>query len=131
MEKLTPWDIAKTINTKSGRMEIEKGMYDSFVMNKVFSNTQDSVFFANEVNGFTKNIDEQMQYDFYYYGLSKASRYGKWFKIPKCEDKDIIEYVQNYFNYSKEKAVDAISCFDEETIEAIKDDIKLMTKTIK
>ena len=113
---VSPWDIAKVINTKTGPIEVDKDNYNIFLINKIFSNTQDSVFFANEANAFTKNIPEQIYFDFYYYGLSKASRYGKWHKQPKEDDPEVIEYVQNYFNYSKSKAIEAIECFDEETI---------------
>lgn len=125
-----PWDIAKVINTKSGHMEVDKDNYNIFILNKIFSNNQDSAFFANEANAFTKNIPEQFYFDFYYYGLSKASRYGKWYKQPKEDDQELIEYVQNYFNYNKAKAIEALECFNEETIKAIKDDIKIMKKTI-
>lgn len=130
MTKQTPWDIAKVINSKTGPIEVDKDNYNIFLINKIFSNTQDSVFFANEANAFTKNIPEQIYFDFYYYGLSKASRYGKWYKQPKEDDPEVIEYVQTYFNYNKAKAIEAIECFDEETIKAIKDDIKLMKKSV-
>ncbi len=130
MTKQTPWDIAKVINSKTGPIEVDKDNYNIFLINKIFSNTQDSVFFANEANAFTKNIPEQIYFDFYYYGLSKASRYGKWHKQPKEDDPEVIEYVQTYFNYNKAKAIEAIECFDEETIKAIKDDIKLMKKSV-
>lgn len=130
MSNLTPFDIAKIINTKSENIEASKDNYNIFMMNKIYSNTQDSVFYANEANAFTKNISEQMHFDFYYYGLSKASRYGKWHKLGKDADPDVIEYVQEYFSYSKEKAIESIACFDDETIEAIKADIKIMKKTV-
>lgn len=130
MSKQTPWDIAKIINSKSEPIEANKENYNIFLINKIFSNTQDSVFFANEANAFTKNITEQMYFDWYYNGLSKKSRYGQWYKQPKEIDQEIIEYVQTYFNYNKAKAVEAIECFDEETIDAIKADIKLLKKSV-
>ena len=73
MTKQTPWDIAKVINSKTGPIEVDKDNYNIFLINKIFSNTQDSVFLANEASAFTKNIPEQIYFDFYYYGLSKAS----------------------------------------------------------
>lgn len=125
MSKLSPFDIAKTINTKSEHMEVDKD-FNRFLINKLFSNTQDSVFFANEANMFTSNMTEQMIYDFYYKGLPKSSRYGKWFKAEKEDNPEMIEYIMNYFNYNKSKAVRAISLFDEETLIAIQEDIDLI-----
>lgn len=125
----SPWDIANIINSKTGVIEANKSNYDIFIMNKIYSNNQDSVFFANEANTFTKNITEQMHFDWYYTGTSKKSRYGKWYKKPKDTDPELIEYVKEYFNYSKEKAIEAIDCFDEQTIEDIKADIKILKKS--
>lgn len=130
MSTLSPFDVAKIINGKTERMEADKTNYDIFMMNKIYSNTQDSVFFANEANAFTKNMSEQIHFDWYYFGLSKASRYGKWNKKSKDVEPEVIEYVQNYFNYSKQKALEAIECFDDEAIKAIREDIKIMKKSI-
>lgn len=130
----TPFDYVKSINGKTGRItDFEDNEYIPFIINKVFGNTQDSVFYANEANAFTSMVTPQMAYDFYYYGLPKKSRFGTWHKAKK-EDKttaEVIEYVMDYFTCSKEKAVDIILDFDEDVINAIKDDIKLMKNVIK
>lgn len=129
-EKLSPFDITKTINMKSGRL-ITDNSYTPFVINKIFSNTRDSIMYANYANQFTSNTDTQLAYDFYYHGLPKASRFGKWNKPPKEDDEDVIEYVQDYFKYNRQKAIDVIACFSEDVIKEIKDDIKHMNKTVE
>ena len=122
MSKLSPFDYANTINKKTGRLTVDKE-FQKFIVNKLYSNTQDSVFFANEANMFTSNMTEQMVYDFYYYGLTRSSRYSKWFKAEKDDNPEMIEYVMKYFNYSRKKAISAIETFDNETLEAIQEDI--------
>lgn len=125
MSKLSPFDYANTINKKTEHLTVDKN-FQTFIINKLYSNTQDSVFYANEANMFTSNMTEQMVYDFYWHGLPKATRYGKWFKAEKDDNPEVIEYVMNYFNYSRKKAILAIENFDAETLEAIQEDIFYM-----
>lgn len=127
---LSPFDIAKTINLKTGRLEVNN-KFDIFITNKLFSNTQDSIIYANYANQFKSTIDPQMVYDFYYFGLPKASRYGKWHKTADEFDKELIEYVQNYLNYSKTKAIEALMQFSDETINAIKLEMKIINGEMK
>lgn len=100
-EKLSPFDIASNINNKSSPLDVKEVGFDAFVINRVFSNTSDSVFFANEMNQ-CYNLPKEMQYDFYYYGLPKKQRYGKWHK--NQDDKVELEVIQEYFGYTRNKA---------------------------
>lgn len=125
MSKLSPFDVAKSINAKTGHLEVDKSL-SKFVLNKIFSNSKDTVMFANEANIFTSNMTEQMVYDFYYHGVPKKSRFDKWFKLPKDENPDLIEYVQKYFNCSRKHAIENIESFSEDVIKAILEDIDLM-----
>jgi hypothetical protein len=100
-EKLSPFDIASNINNKSGQLDVNEVGFDAFVVNRVFSNTRDSIFFANEMNQ-CYNLPKDMQYQFYYHGLPKKSRYGKWNK--NQDDKSELEVIQDYFGYSRNKA---------------------------
>lgn len=111
----TPFEYAKSINSKTGRVEVDKD-FNQFVINTLYSNTQDSVFYANESNMFTSNMNNQMVYDFFYFGLPKASRYGKWFKKEKNNQTELEDYVMEYFTCSRAKAVEFIKDFDNENI---------------
>ncbi len=88
-ESKNTFDYIKLINGKSGIPDLLDG-YEAFLANKNFSNTADSILYANEVN--KSGIDAEMNFDFYYYGLSKNSRrYGKWYKKPKEKaDKNLV-----------------------------------------
>lgn len=100
-EKLSPFDIASNINNKSDPLDVNECGYDAFVLNRVFSNTSDSVFFANQMNE-CWGLSKDMQYAFYYHGLPKKNRYGKWHK--NQDDKGELEVIQEYFSYSRNKA---------------------------
>ena len=123
----TPFDYGKVINGKLGHVEVNPSVYNGFVINHLFSNTQDSIFYANEVNKFSSAITPQMQFDFYYYGLAKKSRYGKWNKMPNVKhDEDLIGYVMDYFKYNRTRAIETLEMFDKQTIKDIKEDIMLL-----
>lgn len=108
-EKISPFDIVANINNKTDQLDVTDVGYDAFVLNRVFSNTRDSVFFANEMNQHY-NLPKEMQYAFYYFGLPKKNRYGKWNK--NTDDKSELEVIQEYFGYSRSKAkqVQAVLC---------------------
>lgn len=105
-EKMSPFEITSHINEKKGVLDVEEVGYDSYVINRVLSNTIDSVLFANEMNRFWA-APKQQQYDFYYHGLPKKKRFGKWHK--NQDDKDSLELIQEYFGYSRRKAKDVLS----------------------
>lgn len=104
-KKYSPFDIASNINEKKGVLDVEEVGYESYVINRVFSNTPDSVLFANEMNR-NWGIPKQQQYDFYYFGLPKKKRFGKWHK--NQDDKEALELIQDYFGYSRRKAKDVL-----------------------
>lgn len=107
-----PFDISKNINSKTGRIVFGDSANKApmFVVNKVFSNTIDSLMYANEVNKFSID-DNQMAYDFYYYSLPKKKRFGKYNKKLKAEDVHDVEFVNavmELYHYSKDKALQCI-----------------------
>lgn len=105
-EKMSPFDIASHINEKKGVLDVEEVGYETYMINRVFSNTGDSVLFANELNIRWGNLTKQQQFDFYYYGLPKKKRFGKWYK--NQDDKASLELIQDYYGYSRRKAKDVL-----------------------
>lgn len=107
MDINNPFEITKNINLKSGRIVFEEDDKPAFfVINKVFSNTPDSVSYANEVNKMTID-DKQMVYDFYYYGLSRRNRFGKYNKKGADNDEKFLNAIMELYDYSLLKAVDS------------------------
>lgn len=104
-DKMSPFDITSHINEKKGVLDVEEVGYSAYVINKVLSNTIDSVLFANEMNRYW-DIPIQQQYDFYYHGLPKKKRFGKWHK--NQDDTESLELIQEYYGYSRKRAKDVL-----------------------
>ena len=112
-KKMSPFDLSKTILQKTEHMDHEevRKIYSPFMMNRIFSNSQQTVFFANEMNQCWQ-LPPEMQYDFYYYGLPRINRYFPW---PK-KDKNLefkIDLVKRRYNYSTLRAKEVIPLIDE------------------
>lgn len=98
--KMSPFDVLSNINSKGGILDVADVGYEPFVINRALSNTQDSIFFANEMNA-AYDLPKDMQYAFYYHGLPKKKRYGKWHK--NQDDKELMELLMEYTGYSYQK----------------------------
>jgi hypothetical protein len=87
--------------------------YVPFVVNKALSFHYDCVMWANEMNRYP-NTDELLQY---HYLINKVRGYRrpfqKWQKREAVED---LELVKEFFNYSNEKAKEALSILSDEQI---------------
>lgn len=104
-EKMSPFDIVKNINGHSARLDTDDVGYDAFVINKIYSNTPDSVAFANELNQ-NWALPKQQQYDFYRFGLPKnMRRFGKWEKRSTDTAEDL-KQIQEAYGYSRQKAIE-------------------------
>lgn len=101
---ISPFDYAKIINLKLIN-EVPDGLsaYDPFMMNRIYSNIPDTVFYANLIN---VDCDPQYNFDFYYHALPKGKRYGKWYKKQKSAAKTEthINNITEHYNCSKTKA---------------------------
>lgn len=106
MATMSPFDIASHINEKKGVLDVDEVGYNSYVINKVLSNTIDSVLFANEMNRYW-SLPTQAQFDFYYFGLPKKKRYGKWYK--NQDDTESLGLIQEFYGYSRKRAKDVLN----------------------
>ncbi len=105
-ESMSPFEITSHINEKKGVLDVEEIGYNAYVINKALSNTIDSALFANEMNRYW-DIPTQQQFDFYYYGLPKKKRFGKWHK--NQDDVESLNLIQEYYGYSRKRAKDVLS----------------------
>lgn len=96
------FDYIGIINLK-GEIPDTLEEYNSFMVNKNFSNLQETVYYANEVN---VEMDDRLNFDFYYYALPKKKRWGKWHKAqkPKKAYEDVLNNITEHYNCSKSKA---------------------------
>lgn len=103
--KESPFDMAKRLNEKSGHVDVQTTGYEPYMINRVMSNTSDTILFANEMNRFWQ-MPKQWQFDFYYFGLPKKKRFGKWNK--NTDDVQALSLIEEYFGYSRSKAKDVL-----------------------
>ena len=91
--------------------------FPPFVINKCLSMFYDCIAQANEMNGY-HFLDKDVQFNFFINSIRKKKRFGgKWLKQNVLKD---IEYVKEYYDYSNEKAREALSLLTKEQIELIK-----------
>lgn len=103
-EKLSPFDIVSILNEKKRELDEDqiKESYGAWIINHALSNMRDTVLYSNEMNRL-HGLDKDMQYAFYYHGIPKRRRYGKWNKV--AEDKDSIDLVMEYYPHLSKKRI--------------------------
>lgn len=96
------FDYINIINMK-GEIPENLEEYNSFMVNKNFSNIAETVLYANAVN---VEMDPKLHFDFYYYSLPKKKRWGKWHKAQKVQKKysDVLNNIIEHYSCSKVKA---------------------------
>lgn len=108
--------LPSILQTKKNVIEDEKD-YPAFIVNKALSFHKDCVLFANEMNRLP-NIDSILQYHYYLNTIRAYKRpFQKWQKRETIENLDAIK---EYFNYSNEKAKDALLVLSDGQIDDIK-----------
>lgn len=85
---MSPFDIIKVINEKSltedNKAEIYAD-YNAWIINHALSNMKDTLFFAAEMAQYP-HVAKEIQFQFYYLGIPKGKRFGKWHKEDETED---------------------------------------------
>lgn len=100
--KLTPFDIIKSINKKNHleRFEYEE-FYNSWIINLSYSMNKKTIFLAESMN--LPNLPVDWQYEFYFNTVPKNT-YSEWIKKTSDESISHVDNIMKYFNISKSKA---------------------------
>jgi len=115
---MNPFDIVNDINyIKKGIIndEVSAKEYNAWIVNRALSYFPDTIFYAQEMNT-NHTLDNKMQYDYLFNAIRPAKRFSKWGKKDKNQD---IEMVQQYFGYSRSKALIAMSILTPDQMKAI------------
>jgi chemotaxis protein CheY-P-specific phosphatase CheC len=117
-KKVSPFDIAHDLTSKE-RYDSdvsEMKSYTKFLLNRTLSYHPDLIAYANEMN-IHIDVSDRLHYDFLHYSIDKKRRSKKfWAKSKKYEH---LELVKEYFNYSNQKALSALSVLSDKDIETI------------
>ena len=115
--KKSPFDYVKSINEK--KREEDLSGYNPFLTNRAFAMHLDTVLIAEQMNHYHL-LSPQLQYDFYYNAVRKGRRFG----FPKKpEDPTNLELVQTYYQYSRQKALEALRLLTPEQLAQIKESL--------
>ncbi|HET8688865.1 MAG TPA: DNA polymerase clamp loader subunit A [Methanosarcina sp.] len=109
------FDIANNINTSTTLLSQEEveAVGNQYMLNRAMSNNFDTVFFADEANGFV-DVPMYPQYLFYFYSIPKKKRYGKWEK--KGEKPEHLDLIKKTYNVSDKRALEYLSLLTDEQI---------------
>lgn len=102
MKKQSPFDLVKSINGKTYTYDLSG--YVPFLTNRAFAMHIDTIMFAEEMNQYHQ-LSPQLQYDFYFHAVRQGRRFGF---PPKPEEHKHLEVVMEYFDYSRQKAIEAL-----------------------
>ena len=90
--------------------------YPPYIINRCFSGHLDAVLFANEMNKYNF-LPKKMQYDFYINTLRTKKRFSPWLRKDMIKD---LDYVKRYYDFSNEKAKQALKILTKEQLNFIK-----------
>ena len=90
--------------------------YQAYLVNKNYSNFQDTILYANEMNKY-HNIDNKLQFDYLLNSIRPRKRFSPWHKKTIHNDFD---YVKEYYGYNNKKTEQALNILTKEQIEDIK-----------
>jgi len=90
--------------------------YPPYIINRCFSGHLDAIMFANEMN-MHHFLPKKMQYDFLLNTLRPKKRFSPWLRKDTIKD---LDYVKRYYDYSNEKAQQALKILTKEQINFIK-----------
>lgn len=116
-------EIIPSIIQNNDNVLDEEKEYNPFVVNTALSHHLDCVLYVNEMN-LNYNLDKRMQYDYLRYSIRKYKRkYQQWVK--KNNEEENLELIKECFNYSTEKARNALNILSKSQIDEIR---KVMDK---
>ena len=118
-----PFDYVNTIT--SSKKNLMRGTeddflaekeYNPFLTNRALSYHHDTVAIANEMNS-RSDLPKLLQYEFLLNTVRPKKRYAKW---DKKEDHGDLAAIKEYFGYSDNKALQALTVLSHDQIHEIK-----------
>ena len=114
--ELKDWLNSINMNKKNLLDDDPTAKYPAYIVNRCMSGQLDTVLFANEMNK-VPNLDPKLQYSFLLNSVRKRKRFSPWLRKDEIRDLDL---VKRYYDYSNEKAKQALSILTKEQLSFIK-----------
>ena len=120
---MNPFDYINSINQSKKNLmresendSLAEKDYSPFLTNRSLSYHHDTIALANEMN-IRHDSDKKLQYEFLLNTVRSKKRYAKWDKKKHHGD---LAAVKEYFGYSDNKAMQALTVLTDEQIKTIK-----------
>lgn len=116
---MTPFEVVDLFTTKKQKLDFDnedKKAYIPFLINKTLSFNVETLMYANDMN-INYNLDNDLQFDYYFYSLPKKKYYFKWAKDKKDDD---VLFFSKHFGYNIKKSREALAILTDEQLKTIK-----------
>jgi hypothetical protein len=116
---ISPFDFINAIHHSKEALIVDdwsERQYNPYLINRGLSFGADTVIYANEMNA-RPHVDRLLQFDFLINTIRPRKRYNKWLK---AETVEVLEWIQEYYGYSKEKARQVLPLLSEAQLKTIK-----------
>ena len=119
---MSPFDFAKALTQTKEDLwvhdDVSQKEYTPFMINRILSNSQSTVFFAELMNMYP-DLDKKLQYNFYLKGIPKSNKYSKMWSKKETSgiDDEFINFIAADMNISIKRALDVYALLGHETIE--------------
>lgn len=111
-EKIDIFSIAKNIMSETEPLEWDsiKETYNQYMINKIISQYNDTLFMVAEINRFG-TMDDEMHYRFLFHIIDKRKRYVPWERVDTQLDEKI-KLIKESLGYSTLKCREIIPIID-------------------
>jgi hypothetical protein len=116
---ISPFDFINAIHHSKEDLIVDdwsEKQYNPYLINRGLSFGADTAIYANEMNA-RPHLDRRLQFDFLINTIRPRKRYNKWLK---AETVEVLEWIQAYYGYSKEKARQVLPILSEAQLRTIK-----------
>ena len=97
--EISPFDFIKAASetkkdliNESDNPELTEKQYNAYIVNRGFTNFEDTILHANEMN-MRPNLFQDAQFQYYRAALRERKRWSKWPKADKNNDLDALQEV--------------------------------------
>lgn len=115
VEKPSPFTFTNAIGDK--RYPETMDGYNAFITNLSFSQRNDTIFYANEMNKY-HGLGDKEQFDFYYHSLPKKRYFAKW---AKTKEEEYLKDVCEYYSVSPKIGKEYLRALAEDNLKEIKE----------
>lgn len=118
---MTPFDFLKAINETKEDLFVDPQAekdYSAYMINRGLSFFPDTILYSNMMNRYS-GIPKRSQFLFLINNIVKKKRFSQWYK--KDKETESLAMVMDYFEYSAEKAKEALKILSEDQLIAIRE----------